>query len=82
MNAKHFLIETCGFAWLGCFGDWTQVLVLIAAECGFESRSWHLCSRATMYATSIAFLRSGVWVPASVEFDILFEKAFKAETVP
>ena len=44
----------------------TQVLVL-AAECGFESRPWHLCPWAR-HLTIIASLHPGVkWVPVRAE---------------
>ena len=49
-----------------------QFLLVKSSECGFESRSWHLCSLAK-YFTKIASLYQGYkWVPARVEVDIVY----------
>ena len=56
---RHWLMWPSGLAYR------TQVLVL-AAECGFESRPWHLCPWAR-HLTIIASLHLGVkWVPVRV----------------
>ena len=55
-----------GVSWPSGLAYWTQVLVL-AAECGFESRTWHLCPW-TRHLTIIAPLHPGVkWVPVRAE---------------
>ena len=52
----------CGVSWPSGLAYRTQVLVL-AAECGFESRPWHLCPWAR-HLIIIASLHPGVkWVP-------------------
>ena len=52
--------------WPSGLAYWTQVLVL-AAECGFESRPWHLCPWAR-HLIIIASLHPGVkWVPVRAE---------------
>ena len=55
-----------GVSWPSGLAYRTQVLVL-AAECGFESRPWHLCPWAR-HLTIIASLHPGVkWVPVRAE---------------
>ena len=56
----------CGVSWPSGLACRTQVLVL-AAECGFESRPWHLCPWAR-HLIIIASLYPGVkWVPVKAE---------------
>ena len=56
----------CGVSWPSGLAYRTQVLVL-AAECGFESRPWHLCPWAR-HLTIIASLHPGVkWVHVRAE---------------
>ena len=58
--------QSCGVSWPSGLAYRTQVLVL-AAECGFESRPWHLCPWAR-HLIIIASLHPGVkWVPARAE---------------
>ena len=55
-----------GVSWPSGLAYRTQVLVL-AAECGFESRPWHLCPWAR-HLIIIASLHPGVkWVPVRAE---------------
>ena len=55
-----------GVSWPSGLACRTQVLVL-AAECGFESRPWHLCPWAR-HLIIIASLHPGVkWVPVRAE---------------
>ena len=55
-----------GVSWPSGLAYRTQVLVL-AAECGFESRPWHLCPWARQLII-IASLHPGVkWVPVRAE---------------
>ena len=55
-----------GVSWPSGLAYRTQVLVL-AAECGFESRPWHLCPWAK-HLIIIASLHPGVkWVPVRAE---------------
>ena len=57
---------SCGVSWPSGLTYRTQVLVL-AAECGFESRPWHLCPWAR-HLIIIASLHPGVkWVPVRAE---------------
>ena len=66
---NHFfyhLIVNCGVSWPSGLAYRTRVLVL-AAECGFESRPWHLCPWAR-HLIIIASLHPGVkWVPVRAE---------------
>ena len=68
-NASGFtfkLLLYVGVSWPSGLAYRTQVLVL-AAECGFESRPWHLCPWAR-HLTIIASLHPGVkWVPVRAE---------------
>ena len=58
--------QTAEVSWPSGLAYRTQVLVL-AAECGFESRPWHLCPSAR-HLTIIASLHPGVkWVPVRAE---------------
>ena len=59
-------VASCGVSWPSGLAYRTQVLVL-AAECGFESRPWHLCPWAR-HLIIIASLHPGVkWVPVRAE---------------
>ena len=40
-----------------------QVLVVRSLECGFESRSWHLCLWARCFTLSASLSPRGKWVP-------------------
>ena len=56
----------CGVSWPSGLAYRTQVLVL-ATECGFESRPWHLCPWAR-HLIIIASLHPGVkWVPVRAD---------------
>ena len=62
---KYNGITSCGVSWPSGLAYRTQVLVL--AECGFESRPWHLCPWAR-HLIIIASLHPGVkWVPVRAE---------------
>ena len=66
LNSLLVVDETVGVSWPSGLAYRTQVLVL-AAECGFESRPWHLCPWAR-HLTIIASLHPGVkWVPVRAE---------------
>ena len=66
---KRSTVSVCfdlGVSWPSGLAYRTQVLVL-AAECGFESRPWHLCPWAR-HLIIIASLHPGVkWVPVRAE---------------
>ena len=65
-RCSHQMEYHCGVSWPSGLAYWTQVLVL-AAECGFESRPWHLCPWAR-HLIIIASLHPGVkWVPVRAE---------------
>ena len=65
-NLFYKTVKACGVSWPSGLAYRTQVLVL-AAECGFESRPWHLCPWAR-HLTVIASLQPGVkWVPVRAE---------------
>ena len=67
VSPQTLLILDChGVSWPSGLAYRTQVLVL-AAECGFESRPWHLCPWAR-HLIIIASLHPGVkWVPVRAE---------------
>ena len=63
----HWTVCFYGVSWPSSLAYRTQVLVVLAAECGFESRPWHLCPWAR-HLTIIASLHPGVkWVPVRAE---------------
>ena len=64
--SRLYLSSISGVSWPSGLAYRTQVLVL-AAECGFESRPWHLCPWAR-HLTIIASPHPGVkWVPVRAE---------------
>ena len=66
VNNVHVTWLLTGVSWPSGLAYRTQVLVL-AAECGFESRPWHLCPWAR-HLIIIASLHPGVkWVPVRAE---------------
>ena len=69
VHLKYMIAMYCvayGVSWPSGLAYRTQVLVL-AAECGFESRPWHLCPWAR-HLIIIASLHPGVkWVPVRAE---------------
>ena len=66
LQTVSYHINQSGVSWPSGLAYRTQVLVL-AAECGFESRPWHLCPWAR-HLIIIASLHPGVkWVPVRAE---------------
>ena len=71
LKSFYIFLKNCykqfnGVSWPSGLAYRTQVLVL-AAECGFESRPWHLCPWAR-HLIIIASLHPGVkWVPVRAE---------------
>ena len=66
LSSLRYTFGSMGVSWPGGLAYRTQVLVL-AAECGFESRPWHLCPWAR-HLIIIASLHPGVkWVPVRAE---------------
>ena len=66
LKRGKFVTVALAVSWPSGLAYQTQVLVL-AAECGFESRPWHLCPWAR-HLIIIASLHPGVkWVPVRAE---------------